>query len=180
MRHLFGTWSAVFPPSVLNKIEAQLQFSPSVNNQSSVVATMRASESPRPTHGIHVNPKYLRQLEHSTLDTVSSLSLSLSRHGLDCCLYVVQQLKFWLLVKMFYSKSLQWDICSNCSVASSRQDVAGLVVAIYIFYQNLEYTDIYVFIHYKVLQLRYLDILQEVWLTIVIRCGNIFFLDRIL
>ena len=76
MRHLFGTWSAVFPPSVLNKIEAQLQFSPSVNNQSSVVATMRASESPRPTHGIHVNPKYLRQLEHSTLDTVSSLSLS--------------------------------------------------------------------------------------------------------
>ena len=90
MRHLFGTWSAVFPPSVLNKIEAQLQFSPSVNNQSSVVATMRASESPRPTHGIHVNPKYLRQLEHSTLDTVSSLSLSLSRHGLDCCLYVVQ------------------------------------------------------------------------------------------
>lgn len=74
MRHLFGTWSAVFPPSVLNKIEAQLQFNPSVNNQSSVLATMRASESPRPTHGIHVNPKYLRQLEHSTLDTVSSLS----------------------------------------------------------------------------------------------------------
>ncbi|KAM3749364.1 hypothetical protein ACB098_05G178900 [Castanea mollissima] len=69
MRHLFGTWSAVFPPSVLNKIEAQLQFNPSVNNQSSVLATMRASESPRPTHGIHVNPKYLRQLEHSTLDT---------------------------------------------------------------------------------------------------------------
>lgn len=76
MRHLFGTWSAVFPPSVLNKIEAQLQFNPSVNNQSSVLATMRASESPRPTHGIHVNPKYLRQLEHSTLDTVSSLFLS--------------------------------------------------------------------------------------------------------
>jgi pre-mRNA cleavage complex 2 protein Pcf11 len=82
MRHLFGTWSAVFPPSVLNKIEEQLQLSPSVNNQPSVLATMRTSESPRPTHGIHVNPKYLRQLEHSTLDSVSfllnSLSLSLS------------------------------------------------------------------------------------------------------
>ncbi|XP_058778792.1 polyadenylation and cleavage factor homolog 4 [Vicia villosa] len=66
MRHLFSTWSKVFPPSVLRKIEAQLQFSQAVNNQPSSVNPLRASESPRPTHGIHVNPKYIRQMEHST------------------------------------------------------------------------------------------------------------------
>lgn len=66
MRHLFGTWATVFPPSIIRKIEAQLSLLTA--QESSSLTSSRASESPRPTHGIHVNPKYLRQLEHSVVD----------------------------------------------------------------------------------------------------------------
>ncbi|XP_010538701.1 PREDICTED: polyadenylation and cleavage factor homolog 4 isoform X4 [Tarenaya hassleriana] len=72
MRHLFGTWTSVFPSSVLRKIELQLQFSSAANHQSS----SRTSEPPQPTRGIHVNPKYIRRLEplaaESTLRGVNS------------------------------------------------------------------------------------------------------------
>ncbi|KAK4258966.1 hypothetical protein QN277_005354 [Acacia crassicarpa] len=75
MRHLFGTWSSVFPPSVLRKIEAQLQFSQPINNRSSTSDPLRVSESRQATHGIHINPKYLQQLEHSNMDSVGGENL---------------------------------------------------------------------------------------------------------
>uniref|UniRef100_A0A1J3DGM4 Polyadenylation and cleavage factor-like protein 4 n=1 Tax=Noccaea caerulescens TaxID=107243 RepID=A0A1J3DGM4_NOCCA len=65
MRHLFGTWSSVFPPPVLRKIEMQLQLSSTTNNQSS----LGASEPTQAARGIHVNPKYLRRLEPSAAES---------------------------------------------------------------------------------------------------------------
>ncbi|KAG9454117.1 hypothetical protein H6P81_007021 [Aristolochia fimbriata] len=72
MNHLFGTWSAVFPSSVLSRIDGEIKVSPPVTRQPSGTASVRSSElpSPRPGHGIHVNLNYVerRQLEHSTED----------------------------------------------------------------------------------------------------------------
>ncbi|XP_031391778.1 polyadenylation and cleavage factor homolog 4 [Punica granatum] len=76
MRHLFGTWSTYFPPQVLRKIETELRFSTQERNQTGGVTSLRSPESPRPSHGIHVNPKYVRQLDHSAVDSVGTQRLT--------------------------------------------------------------------------------------------------------
>ncbi|PIN12436.1 mRNA cleavage and polyadenylation factor I/II complex, subunit Pcf11 [Handroanthus impetiginosus] len=92
MRHLFGTWSAVFPSSVLQKIEAQLKRSAPANGRSSGLSSSRDSESPGQTHGIHINAKYMEQQHkfgNSIVDTFGTEGVSstgragLTTSGLD-------------------------------------------------------------------------------------------------
>ncbi|KAK4794706.1 hypothetical protein SAY86_012700 [Trapa natans] len=81
MRDLFGTWSAVFPAPVLQKIESELNFSNSGLHQTGEMTSLRSPQSPRPSHGIHVNPKYVRQSEHAAMDNVGSQRWSAGQYG---------------------------------------------------------------------------------------------------
>ncbi|MED6192937.1 hypothetical protein PIB30_014507 [Stylosanthes scabra] len=66
MQRLFGTWSNIFPSSVLRNIEAQLQSSPSVNNQQSFVNHLGTYDFGGLIPGAHVKPQSLQQMEHSS------------------------------------------------------------------------------------------------------------------
>lgn len=83
LRHLFGTWSQVFPPTVLGKIEDELKFSTRENQRPNDFSSMRTSES-HPSHGIHVNPKYLEvhhQFERPDTDIRRSREVSSGIRG---------------------------------------------------------------------------------------------------
>ncbi|RYR37808.1 hypothetical protein Ahy_A09g042703 [Arachis hypogaea] len=73
LQRLIGTWSKIFPPSVLSNIEAQLQSLPAINNQQPFANHFGEYDFHGPILGAHViKPQSLQQMEHysSIMDIV--------------------------------------------------------------------------------------------------------------
>ncbi|KAL4373654.1 hypothetical protein AHAS_Ahas05G0103400 [Arachis hypogaea] len=100
---LFGTWSKIFPPSVLSNIEAQLQSSLAVNNQQSFANHLGLYDFRGLILGAHViKPQSLQQMEHS-----SSIMDNVGGDKLDSTKTVVMVGTYFKLPRLIISNDEQ-------------------------------------------------------------------------